>query len=351
MRIAIIGLPSSGKSTVFQALSGVEGSMGTESIIHAVPVPDQRVTQLSDIYNPKKTTYASVEFVDLGAAAGMRKEASELGQKFLAAVRPASALIHVIDTFSVPEIADESIAEAVEIVDTELVMADHAQCEKRLERLKKENIKSGPMKQEFELLSQIADWLAAGKPLRIKPELTDDDTIQGFAFLSAKPIITVVNTTEDLYNWSPENLSADIRNNREGIAGSFIPLSGQLESEIAELSTKEAIEFLADYGIDSPARERIIQTSYSLLGLMSFFTVGEDEVRAWTISKTASALEAASVIHSDIARGFIRAEVVDYETAIELGGFDQAKRAGKLRLEGKNYSVKNGDIISFRFNV
>ena len=351
MRIAIVGLPSSGKTTVFKALTGANPASATEASLVAVRVPDDRVKQLSDFYKPKKINYASVEFVDLGGAAGLRKDAGELGAKFLSAVRPAQALLHVVDGFSLPESVDEFVAEAIASVDTELVLADLGQVEKRIERLKKEGIKAGPMRMEFEKLEKTQQALEAGTPLRCLPELALDDDLRSFAFLSAKPVLTVINTTEEQSAWSAEGLEESLRHSREGDWGCFIPLCAALEAEIADLEPADARAFLADYGIAEPARERVINLSFDLLGLMSFLTVGEDEVRAWTIPKQARAQDAAGVIHSDIARGFIRAEVLDWKSTLDLGGFDEARKQGKIRLEGKDYLVKDGDVISFRFNV
>ncbi len=351
MRICIIGLPSSGKSTVFRALTGTSPSLPAAATGVSVRVPDPRVDALAKLYNPRKTTYASVEYVDLGGAAGMRKEAGELGQKFLSAARQADALVHVIDAFSLPEVALDSVTEAISVVDTELITADLDQCERRLSRIKKEGAKTGPVIQEAKLLEEANAWLAAGKPLRLRPEITEEETLRSFSFLSGKPIISLVNTSEDNPGWAPQGLSAELSGNREGAWGSLISLCAKLEAEIAELSPEEAKGFLADYGIEQPARERVIRASYGLLGLISFFTTGEDEVRAWTIRKNTIAQEAARAIHSDIARGFIRAEVCDYDATIEAGSFEAAKKHNRVRLEGKEYLVKDGDIISYRFSV
>jgi GTP-binding protein YchF len=350
MRIAIIGFPGSGKSTVFSALTGMQGA-GQEQKVAAVQVPDERVKRLSELYNPKKTIYASVEFVDLGTAEGMRKDSDELGPKFLSAVRPAQALIQVIDAFSIAEFADQMVAEAIDAVDTELAMADFEQCEKRISRLKKQGIKPGPMQAEADLLQSISNWLSTGKPLRLNPDLCANESLRSFSFLSAKPIVTVINTSEESLAWTPAGLPEEIQKGREGQWGKIVPLSAQLESEIASLSPADSREFLSDYGIESPARERVIKAGFDLLGCIPFFTVGTDEVRAWTILNNTSAKEAAAAIHSDISRGFIRAEVADYQTVIELKSFDEARKNSRVKLEGKDYIVKNGDIINFRYNV
>jgi GTP-binding protein YchF len=350
MRIAIIGLPTTGKSTVFRALTGQPGA-SAEEVVASIQVPDERVDRLSALYKPRKTTFASVEFVDLGAAAGLRKESSELGQRFLNAVRPAAALLHVLDAFSVPEAALEAAAEAIQIVDTELGLADLAQAEKRLERLRKEGTKTGPAKQEAELLERVQARLSQGERLRDDPELARAEALRSFAFLSAKPMLTVLNTAEGGGQELLEKLPAEIRSSRQGPFGRLLSLSAQLEAEIAALPPEDVAAFLNDFGIAAPARERVLREGYELLGLQSFFTVGEDEVRAWRVRRDAPAQEAAHAIHSDIARGFIKAEVVPWQTVLEHQGFEQARKAGKLRLEGKDYPVQDGDVINFRFNV
>lgn len=352
MRIAVIGLPSSGKTTVFRALTGSEeAAVVNGAAVRSVPVPDDRVTRLAEIYEPRKTTYAAVEYVDLGTEAALRRDGGELGARFLTAVRPAAVLVHVVDAFSLPEDADAAAAEAIEAVDTEFALADIAVCDKRLTRLRKEGAKNGPAAAEAQLLEQALAHMGDGQPLRTNPELAQHETLRAFALLSAKPVITVVNVAEEGLDWQPNSLPDAIRAAREGDWGRIVPLCGKVEAELAELAVEEAADFLADYGISAPARERVIRLSYDLLGLMSFFTVGEDEVRAWTVRRGAPAQEAAGAIHSDIARGFIRAEVVDYDTALAQGGFEGAKRAGSMRLEGKEYVMKDGDIASFRFNV
>lgn len=354
MRICIIGLPSCGKTTIFRALTGAGSDAARDSqgsLTRIVPVPDPRVDRLSQFYHPKKTTYASVEYVDLGGASGLTRQSKELGTRFLNAVRPAAALLQVADAFSISGDASV-IADAIDTVDTELVFADMTSCEKRLERLDKEgNLKAGPQAEEYRLLRQAHELLAGGTPLRLRPELSEAELLRGFTFLSGKPIITVINTSEERPDFDQRVLSAALLRSRVGTHGKLIALCGKLEAEIAALPVAEARAFLEDYGIAIPARELVIRTSYELLGLMSFFTVGDDEVRAWTVRKGATAFEAAAAIHSDLARGFIAAEVCDYDTVAALGCFEETKKSGKMHLEGKNYPVRDGDVISIRFNV
>lgn len=352
MRTCIIGLPSSGKTTIFKALVGETDLRNEAELQRAVAVPDERVSALSKLYHPKKTTFAAIEFVDLAGGSGMNRESQELGAKFLNAVRPASVLVHVIDAFSSKaEEVDKNVAEAVDTIDTELVFSDMQVCERKLERMKKEGALVGASAEEMRLVTEAVAKLSVGSPLRIFPELANERVLRVYTFLSAKPIITIVNTAEDRPSWTPEELPEKIRGYRQGACGSWIALCGKLEAEIAGLPPEEAKSFLAGYGISKAARERVIQATYELLGLMSFFTVGDDEVRAWTLRAGQPAEEAAGVIHSDIQRGFIRAEVVDYADAIAHGGFEEAKKVGKMHLEGKQYVMKDGDIVNFRFNV
>ncbi len=352
MRVAIIGMPTSGKSTVFQALSGKKAEQGSEPTIAGVLVPDERVDKLSEMYKPKKTIKAVVEFVDLPGGSGMSKKSGELGAGFLHSVRPAQALLHVIDGFSLPEAADELIAEAISEVDSELALADLSQCEKRLERIRKEGgPKAGPAQRERELLEKAVELLGEGRALRGHEEIVEAEELKSFSFLTAKPIVTLVNIAEGQEPFPADRLAQDLLAARQNDSAKVLSLCAGLEAEIAELSPEEAREFLSDYGISEPARELVIRTCYDLLGLMSFFTVGPDEVRAWTVHRGATAVQGAGAVHSDIARGFIRAEVVDYDTVVEMGGFDEAKKKGKLRLEGKEYQLVDGDVVNYRFNV
>ena len=350
MRLPIIGLPGCGKTTVFCSLTGVSSAEvgGRGAVSRSVPVPDQRVDVLSARYHPQKTTYASVEYVDIGPEAGLTRESQELGPKFLDAVRKTVALIHVVDAFVCPGDA-AVIAEAIEVADTELALADLDIAERRIERLHKE-VKdiSGPVAEELRCLEEIRDMLGAGRPIRLAPELANAPHLRTFSFLTAKPILTVLNTPEERPDFDPLELPESTRAARSGAGGVFIPICAQIEAEIADFPLDEARAFLDDYGITAPARQRLIRASYELLGLMSFFTVGEDEVRAWTVRQGASALDAAESIHRDLARGFIAAEVVDYNTVIRLGSFEEARKQGKVRIEGKGYVVQEGDLLAIR---
>jgi len=216
---------------------------------------------------------------------------------------------------------------------------------------KEGNLKSGPRAEEYRMLKAARQMLSEGEPLRLEPALAAAEALRGFMFLSAKPVLTVINTAEEHPGFDAAALPDRIRLARAGAHGMFVPLCAKLEAEIATLPEEEAKAFLAGYGIAEPARARLIRHSYGLLGLISFFTVGEDEVRAWTVRRGATALDAAAAIHSDLARGFIAAEQCDYQTVVSLGSFEEAKKRGKMRLEGKGYPVQDGDLLSIRFNV
>lgn len=350
MKIAIIGHRACGKSAIFKALTGMDGA-SAEHKVSVVWVPDDRIDRLSALYHPKKVTYASVEIIDLCGSDGLREHSDEMGSKFLATVRPCQVLLHVIDAFSQTEADNHVIEDAIDTMDYELALADFDQCEKRINRLKKQNITPGPMQNELELLTQASDWLSKGKALRTNTDLASHELLQSFAFLSAKPIVTLVNVSEDRLDWSTDSLPENISQKRTADWGRMISMCGLLESEIASLTPDDAQAFLADYNIDTPARDRVLRMGFDLLGTISFFTVGADEVKAWSITRGICAKEAASVIHSDIARGFIRAEVADYQTVLESGSFEAARKLSKVRLEGRDYIVKEADVISFRHNV
>ncbi len=350
MKIAIVGVPFSGKSTLFKALTGMEGAIG-EQKIGMVRVPDRRIDQLSSLYNPKKTTYASVEIVDICGAEGIQSNHHELGAKFLSAVRNSQVFVLVIDAFSQNIENLDTVKTIIETFDYELALSDYNQCEKRITRLKKQSIKPGPMQNEYDLLQKLSDWLSKGKPLRNNTELITSILLGSFAFLSAKPVLTVLNVSEDGLRAAPQPWCHDNAQESSCPFGETITICAQLESEIAGLPPDDAKDFLADYGIDSTAKDRIIRAGFDLLDTISFFTVGQDEVRAWCIGRGTCAKDAASAIHSDISRGFIRAEVSDFKSVINSGGFEEAKKLSRVRLEGKDYIVMDGDVISFRHNV
>ncbi len=343
MKLGIIGLPGAGKKTVFEALTGNPAAVHlTESQIGTVKVPDPRVDVLSRMYTPKKTIYAQVEYF-LPAAALQQKEKGK-EQSIWVQVRDCDALLHVIRNFAPPGMPAPAPAADFAEIDQELIVSDLVVVEKRLERLAAD-IQRGkkPDPEEQPLLVRCREHLEGEKPLRRDRELCQAPALRGYAFLSAKPMLVLFNS-EDEDDAAP---SAGSLAETETCA----VIKGRLEQELAQMDPEEAAAFLEEFNITASAMDRIIEKSYRLQGLISFFTVGEDEVRAWTIRQGTPAVEAAGAIHTDIQKGFIRAEVLAYDDLMDAGTFKDARSKGTVRLEGKTYEVRDGDIITFRFNV
>lgn len=343
MKLGIIGLSGAGKTTVFEALTGSAADSGRrdESRIGTIRVPDNRVDVLSELYKPRKTIYAQVEYF-LPAKTGNQKESGK-GESMWNQVRDCDALLHVIRNFGAYGLAAPTAREDHVAVEQELIITDLVSVEKRLERLaqdKQRGKKTNP--EEPALLKSCQSILEAEKPLRSDPEIAAAPVLRGFTFLSAKPILPLFNNEDE------DDTAPDLG---DAAPACGMPIKGKLEQEISQMSPEEAQEFLAEFNITASARDRVIQRSYELMGLISFFTVGEDEVRAWTIRQGTLAVDAAEVIHSDIKKGFIRAEVVSYEDLMAAGSHAEARKQGTVRLEGKTYPVQDGDIINFRFNV
>lgn len=360
MHIAIIGLQNSGKTTVFNALT--RGSAETaafssgqlEPNMATVKVPDERLGVLSAMFKPRKTTYADVQYVDVAGISGGGRQGGGLPPALLNYISGADALLHVVRAFE-----DEAVphpegtldpARDVATVDLELAFSDLAIIERRLNRLEAEIGKMAGRDREAriaerDLLTRFQENLEAETPIR-DLELTPEEErmIRGYQFLTAKPLLIVLNTGEDAIS-SPPTLAYAHRQSE------VVTLCGKIEAELAQLDDDDAASFMEDLGISEPARERVISLSYQLLGLISFLTTGPDEVRAWPIERNTIAVEAAGAIHSDIQRGFIRAEVVAYDDLIAAGSMAEAKKQGTVRMEGKQYIVKDGDICHFLFNV
>lgn len=343
MKLGIIGLPHAGKKTVFEALTKaqVPECQKREKRIGTVAVPDQRVDVLSEMYRPRKTTYAQVEYVlpAVGEADPGRKEPGSWTQ-----VRDAEALVQVVRNFPMPGFDQPEPCQDIRSLFQELILADLVTVEKRLERIEWEKKRGKRIDlQEQAVLSECRETLEQEFPIWKKDHLAAHQLLKGFAFFSAKPTLVLFNNEED--------------SEQAPYVDGLIPpeqcmvIRGKLESELAHLADEEAQDFLSAYQITQSAMQRVIRRSYELLGLMSFFTVGEDEVRAWTIRKETSAVDAAEVIHSDIKKGFIRAEVLPYQDLMAAGSYPEARKKGMVRLEGKTYPVADGDIINFRFNV
>jgi len=350
MKVGIAGFPRSGKTTIFNALTGQQASVGgfTEpGSVHlgTIKVPDARIDRLSDIFKPKKTTYAEMVFVDFPAAAESAG-GSALDTGTLTQMRESDALVQVVRGF-----ADTVTGDApnplgdLNNFKSELILNDLALIERRLERLKKEKGKE----QERALLERctvVLDQEQVLRALSLTPE--EAAALSGFGFLSRRPIMVVLNVSDaDVH----ADLSAELAGWLQAEAMLGLVLSGKIEMEISALEPEDRQVFLDDLGLQAPARERFIRAAYELLDQISFLTSGEDEVRAWTIRRGTPAVKAAGKIHSDIERGFIRAEVVHFDDFVRYGSDAKCREAGKLRLEGKEYVVKDGDIIHFRFNV
>lgn len=339
MKAGIIGWPGSGRDAIFSALTGLTrppfGSADPRQ--GEALVPDERLDRLSAMFQPKKHTPAKVEFF-LPHPQGQPKEALKTS---LEKVRETEVLLMVLRNFALEGAGAPSPAKEMAELESELVVSDYLVVEKRLERLAEEakrGKKNDP--EELDLLNRAKADLEAGRPLRHDPVFASSPKLKGFAFLSAKPLLAVLN-------------NADEDGGEVDLGGSWplVVVRGRLEEELAGMEPEDAADFLAEYDLAEPAAARVIREVYRLMGLISFFTVGDDECRAWTVAKGETALEAAGAIHSDIQKGFIRAEVVAYDDFIAAGGMNEAKKKGSFRLEGKTYVVADGDIVHFRFNV
>jgi len=340
MKLGIIGLPGSGKSTIFEALTQSilpEGHKG-ENRIGTIQVPDKRVAVLSKMYKPKKTIYAQVEYF----LPGMMRQKRD--QKIWNQVRDCDALIHVIRNFGVYGFEKPKPYHDFQVMDQELILADLVVIEKKLENVELDRRRDKKTSQEeLSLLNQCLKNLENEIPLRRFPDLAFAHHLRGYAFLSAKPMLVMFNN-EDEDDTIPE---AEDLTSRED----YTVIRGKLEQELAQMSDEEAEEFLSEFNISASAMDRVIKRSYELLGLISFFTVVNDEVKAWTVKKATKAVDAAGAIHTDMQKGFIRAEVVSYEDLMAADTYHEARKKGNVRLEGKPYEVQDGDVITFRFNV
>ena len=350
MKVGLTGFSRAGKTTLYNALTGLSAAVGGfetrhEAAMAVVKVPDPRVDALSEIVHPKDKKYAEVTFLDFPPS---QERKAALENQSLVQLREVDALVQVVRAFDDP-VADEPPAPVRDLnaFQAELILADLAVIEKRMERIRKEASKDRG--RESDLLTRCQSTLEEERPLRGVEFLPEEQTLlSGFAFLSAKPLLVVCNSDETALQ---EPLPADVAEYAQAENLTLVPVCGKLEMEIAQLDADERAEFLSELGLSETARDRFIRHAYDHLRLMSFFTAGPLEVRAWTITRDTAAVHAAGKIHSDIERGFIRAEVISYDDYIEHRGETGCRSAGKLRLEGKEYRVQDGDVMHIRFNV
>lgn len=364
MKIGIVGLPNVGKSTLFNAITNAGAVSANypfctvEPNVGIVAVPDERLKKLAEIYNPDKITPATIEFVDIAGLVKGAAEGEGLGNKFLSNIREVDAIVHVVRCFENENIVhvngEVNPKNDIEIINLELIFSDMESIEKRIQKIEKLLKADRKYEYELEICKNILNVLQKGLPAK-SIDFTEEEKeyVNTLDLLTTKPTIYAANMSE-------ENFSEDISKNKKynqvlSIASDensiVVPICAELEAQISEMSENEKIEFLQEIGFKKSGLDRLISACYSLLGLISYLTAGKPEVRAWTIKKGTKAPQAAGKIHTDFERGFIRAEVVSFETLMECGSIANAKNKGLVRSEGKEYIMQDGDVVLFRFNV
>ncbi len=355
MKIGFVGLPKSGKTTLFNALTGSAAAVSAYTTVRvepnlaAVKVGDERVTQLSAIYRPKRIVYPAIDIVDFAGVSREEERPEAFSGDLMKAVRNVDALAIVLRGFGSDLFGPPAPLADLGKVEEELVLADLIIAEKRLEKIRAgftKGIRTSALLAEEKVLARVAARLNDGLPVRgLEMDGDEENLIRGFQFLTQKQALVILNSHEALYAKNGAVLDEIGRRYRA------VEFAGEFEAELGRLDDESAREFMQDMGIADSARDRLTALAYDALGYISFFTVGEDEVRAWNVRRSATAVEAAAAIHSDLARGFIAAECFAYDDLVALGSERAVKEKGKFHLEGKDYRVKDGDILSIRFNL